>query len=231
VVAWIIYRKIAIFLIFISFFYLLKNSFAETIELKSGQKIEGEITFETSEYIIIRRGDEKPLKIEKQKIYLIIHSETKDAISANSISAKGAIIYPLGDFRNLLPVLFGFFISYEHAFDLWLPIIRAQTGFLYSKHNSFSMYGSLNFVGPVWELPLKSLGKISMGPMLGFTYLQLKGRSNLITQFTLAWAGSLGYQLVLKIVDILLRFNYIQIYDPNIPLNSLALELGVRYKL
>ena len=115
----------AICVIFLCFFYM---SFAETIYLKSGKKVEGKITEKTDKYI----------KIDFDGIsstYWLDEIERIDEGSpiSTSVKKKEVIVHVVGDAR-LTYAQYLFVLSPDWIPDLTTLKLTDQTGFLRVKH-------------------------------------------------------------------------------------------------
>ena len=168
----------------------------------------------------------------------------RDSLGDGILSNRGCSIsmtyfYTVGKLREVLPYGYSSHLScdlgrgliYERNHPA-VPDVKAEIGYLRFVHNPARVTGFFLTAGPIWLFPIAPhhRGRIRLFFLSGVSFLGIEGKTFKTTSNTLILNSAVGYEYPLREVLLFLNARYTHIYDVEVPLRSIGIELGVNYK-
>jgi hypothetical protein len=175
----------------------------------------------------------------KKKIDLGRDFQGDRILADMGFSISTTYFFTVGKLRDVLPYGYGSHLSYELGKNLIyeknppaLPDIKAEIGYLRFVRNPARVTGFFVTAGPIWLFPVapNHRGRVRLAFLSGVSFLSIEGENFKTGSNTLILNSVIGYEYPLKEVILFLNTRYTHIYDVEIPLRSIGIELGVGYK-
>ncbi len=163
-----------------------------------------------------------------------------DRILANmGFSISTTYFFTVGKLRDILPYGYGSHLSYELGLKNIIyekplpafPEIKAEIGYLRFVRNPARVTGFFVTAGPSWLFPVvrNHRGRVRLFFLSGVSFLSIEGEDFKTGSNTLIVNSGIGYEYPMKEVILFLNTRYTHIYDVEVPLRSIGIELGVGY--
>ncbi len=234
------------------FFILIKGTpgYSDTITLIEGSVLEGKITVENKDTIVIS-NIYGTFKIKRKYITSIIYTtkdvsekpEKPDDIWTNGIiSLSGSFNYVLDEIAEKIPYGYSGHIAFDQGMDMItgdrymiMPGLRLEGGYhLFTKGN-YDISGYNSALGLIWVMPSirSKYGYFILAAMPGICYINIKNNkiNETATSTTFTGTALTGYHLPLGSFQLLLHARYTYIYDKDVRFNTIGLEAGFGFKL
>lgn len=175
----------------------------------------------------------------KSKIDLGRDFQGQGILANMGCSISMTYFFTVGKLRDVLPYGYGSHLScdlgkgliYEKNLPA-IPDIKAEIGYLRFVRNPARVTGFFLTAGPIWLFPLAPhhRGRIRLFFLSGVSFLGIEGRNFKTESNTLILNSAIGYEYPLKGIILFLNARYTHIYDVEVPLQSIGIELGGGYK-
>lgn len=154
---------------------------------------------------------------------------------------ESAGIASLGRLRDSIPYGYGGFTGLEAGEkyidnpgrNSFIPMLRAEAGYLRFEKSDALLSGYTAGVGPLWVFPVSddSRGNIRFSAEPGISSFSIKKGEVSDSTITFTFHSILGYEYSFDYVSIFLNLRYLYVYDKDVLFNSAGVSAGVSGKL
>ncbi|MCP4136640.1 MAG: hypothetical protein GY754_37060 [bacterium] len=152
------------------------------------------------------------------------------------LSLSSSNYHALGQMDNTLPYFLATHLSFDQGLDaitgkrhFWMPGVRLDGGYIYSREEGKMISGFLGSLGPVWALPSpkNDWGYFVFGTLAGMGYLSIENEIRKANSLTFSGQAFFGFHYSLEYVTFFAHAKYLFIYDKDIAFHSLGGEFGI----